>query len=187
MTQIVEPTLQALLPLSPAALARRMAEGHRLPADQLPLGWYRGTSLGLWAWVERLTWKTFAKTVVRDPEGLRGFNVRLEQDGLGAPPRPRGPRPVVFGHYGVVDAPGGLLIDYGLGGGPRLDPGRLVRDPLVALRPGDPTLLLGRSLLDLGLGWAPTPSFFLLEYVGPLPEAVEAAGRRPALALSSRT
>ena len=51
----------------------------------------RGTSLGLPALVEKLTWKTFQKTFYRDPRTgrLLGWNVRLEQDGLDAPSRPR--------------------------------------------------------------------------------------------------
>ena len=40
---------------------------------------------------------------------------------------------------------------------------RRLRDPLVALRPGDPTRLLGCSWVALGRGHATTPSFFLLE------------------------
>lgn len=173
--------IPGLLPLSPAALRARMDAGHPVRAADLPSGWYRGVSLGLPAWVDRLAWKTFAKTVHREGDAVRGWNVRLEQDGIGAEPRPRlrRGRPRVFGHYAVVDDGGGVVLDYGRGRGPRLDPGRLMRDPVVALRAGEPTLLLGRTWLALGPLRLPTPSFFVLEYAGPTPDPIlDAVGLR---------
>jgi hypothetical protein len=52
-----------------ARLARpRLAAGRRI--DREFAGWtFHGTSLGLPSWLERLTWKTFAKAFVRDPDG----------------------------------------------------------------------------------------------------------------------
>jgi hypothetical protein len=61
----------------------------------------------------------------------------------------------------------GLLIHYGLGGNGRLDGIGLLRDPIVALIPGSVERLLGWSYLDLGFA-LPTPSYFLLERLGPL-------------------
>ncbi|HEY8427754.1 MAG TPA: hypothetical protein VIL20_05240 [Sandaracinaceae bacterium] len=80
-----------------ATLRRHLLEGH--PVDPSAIeGWaYRGTSLGLPRLVELATWKTFQKTFWRHPSGrLIGWNVRLEQDGLDAPSRPkqRNGRPV---------------------------------------------------------------------------------------------
>ncbi len=170
--------LLTLLPLAPAALQAAMDRGARVPADALAGAWYRGTSLGLWSWVERLSWKTFAKVFHRDGGALRGWNVRLHQDGLGAPPRPRtrAGRPIVFGHYAVVEDPDGVVLDYGRGANPRLDPTRMVRDPLVALDP-DGAVLLGRTWLVVGARRLPTPSFFLLERAGAIPGEVVEAGR----------
>lgn len=136
---------------------------------------YRGVSLGLPALVERLTWKTFQKTFHRDPATglLRGWNVKVEQRGVDAPSVPkrgRDGRPLTFGHYVVVDgAEGrGLLIDYSQGARGPLDPLRLVRDPIVAVNEGDPSLLLGWTYLAIGPFSPGTPSYFTLEREGPL-------------------
>lgn len=167
-----------------AVLRERLAQGFPIDPAALDDSQYRGVSLGLPAFVERLTWKVFRKVFHRDPRGhLRGWNVRLEQRGLDGPsvPKRRRGAPVTFGHYRVVNAADaslrcplpagcdrGLLLDYGAGDNPRLDPTSLVRDPLVALRPDDPTLLLGWTFLEVGPRAIPTPSFFLLEREGPL-------------------
>ena len=170
-----------LLGASRRELRHLLETGHPIAPAELDDSVYRGISLGLPAWVEALSWKTFVKTFHRDPETsrLRGWNVRLEQDGLDAPCRPmrRGTGEIkAFGHFEVVPWTGqrapvghgpGLLIDYGRGQNAGLDPIGRLRDPIVALRSGDCTLLLGWSYL--ALGWSlPTPSFFSLERVGPL-------------------
>ncbi len=155
---------------SRAQLRQRILEGYPVAPTALE-GWaYRGTSLGLPRFVERLTWKTFQKTFWREPASgrLLGWNVRLEQDGLDAPSRPKLKRgePVTTGHYQVVRpeglrAPGGfdrgLIIDYGA-----------LRDPLVAVEPGNSDLLLGVSYLALGPLCVETPTYFLLEREHPL-------------------
>ncbi len=135
--------------------------------------------------MDKLAWKTFKKTFHRDPETghLRGWNVRLEQHGIDAPcvPMQKNGAPLTFGHYRVVDAAGyrmpkpasrGLMIDYGLGGNPLLDFTRRMRDPLLAVNPGKTDLLIGWSYVDLGFVRFGTPSFFTLEYDGPLSHRV---------------
>lgn len=175
--------LEELLSSSQAALAERLLGGHAIDPEALA-GWlYRGVSLGLPGWVDRLAWKTFAKTFHRDGPGapLRGWNVRLRQGPLDAPLEPlrtRSGAPRSFGHFTVVPLPPagglplplrrGLLLDYGRGANRLLDPVRRLRDPLVALHPDDPTLLLGGSWLALGRRWRKTPSYFLLERWAPL-------------------
>ncbi len=175
----------AVRELDRGALARLLAEGHAIDPDALD-GWiHRGVSLGLPGWVDRLAWKTFAKAFHRDPTTghLRGWNVRIEQTGFDGPyvPLRRRGAARTFGHFRVVapesypmpkPAKGGLLLDYGLGGNPALDPTRLVRDPIVSLQPGDPTLLLGWTYLDLGRLQVGTPSFFTLERWRPVDEPV---------------
>jgi hypothetical protein len=169
-------TRDALLHASNAALARALAAGRAFPPAALA-GWtFHGTSLGLPAWIERLTWKTFAKAFVRDPDTpghdrIRGWNVRCVQ---AVPPtwRPRLDRtgaPVTFGHFEVVAdaATGAVLLDYGKGRNGRLDPVGAVRDPLVALD-ADATLLLGQSLVSIAGRHVATPSFFLLERAAPV-------------------
>lgn len=163
-------------------LASALRHGHAIDPRELDDSQYRGISLGLPAWMERLSWKTFQKTFHRDPGTgqLRGWNVRVEQRGLDASSvaRLRKGAPWSFGHYRVVALTErvprglrtGLLIDYSSEGGLA---GR-VRDPLVALDEGSVERLLGWSYLDLGLFRLPTPSYFLLEREGPLERVVEA-------------
>ena len=159
-------TRDTLLHASNAELARALATGRRFDPATLA-GWtYHGTSLGLPAWIERLTWKTFAKAFVREPDNrLRGWNVRCEQ---ATPPtwraRTRAGVPVTFGHFEVVRDPrtNNVLLDYGKGGNGALDPVSAVRDPLVALdERGD--FLLGQSLLAIAGRRISTPSYFLLQ------------------------
>jgi hypothetical protein len=152
----------ALLGASRRELAARMADGHPFDPAALVGHTYRGVSLGLPAWLERLTWKTFAKAFHRDPTtgAIRGHNVRLIQDGVDGRwrARERAGVPETFGPFAVVVAGGQVVLDYagaGLLGA--------LRDPLVALRPGSAALLLGRSRLALGGASIATPSFFVLE------------------------
>lgn len=162
----------ALLAASHADLSAILASGHAIDPAALADMQYRGISLGLPAWIERLTWKKFMKVFHRDRHTgqLRGWNVRIEQDGLDRPwrPRVRHGKPWTFGHFAVVADREALLLDYGAGGNQRLDPIGLLRDPLVALEPGSADLLLGRSYLAVGPARIPTPSYFLLEREGPL-------------------
>jgi len=154
-------------------LAVQMKSGLPVAAAQI-LGWqYRGTSLGLPSWIERLTWKTFIKVFHRDDGGrARGWNVRCHQP-EGRPKVERGV-PVTFGHFAIVDAadrypvaPGALLLDYGAGGNRRLDVTARLRDPVVALDDrGDK--LLGCSFLEIAGALVPTPSYFLLERLRPV-------------------
>ena len=134
-------TATDLLSMSRAQLTRLLDEGHAIEPEALDDTEYRGVSLGLPGLVERLTWKKFRKVFHRDPvtHRLRGWNVRLEQNGLDAPDVPllkRGAE-FTFGHYEVCE-PGearapralpGLLIDYGRGRNHRLDPVSRLRDP----------------------------------------------------------
>lgn len=173
-----------LLSASRRELAALVAAGHPVDPQALDDSEYRGTSLGMPAIVERLTWKTFKKAFHRDPEtgALRGWNIRLEQHGVGGPcvPVRRAGRPFTFGHFGARAAPpraprglgGALLLDYGIGGNHPLDPTAVVRDVLVALEPGRFERLLGWMYLECGPLRVPTPSYFLLERDGPLGEAV---------------
>ena len=182
--------LQALRGMRPRALRTLLAQGHGIEPTALDDAVYRGVSLGLPRWVECLAWTTFVKTFHRDPETgvLRGWNLRLEQTGLEGPVQPmldRQGRRKTFGHFQVVGCEGlrppksadrGLMIHYELGGNAPWDGIRLLRDPLVALAPGSVDRLLGWSYLDLGVS-CPTPSYFLLERLGPLDHLAWPGGR----------
>ncbi|MED5373847.1 MAG: hypothetical protein VX899_22705 [Myxococcota bacterium] len=166
------------LSASRTELQRALDSGQRVESGSLAGHRYRGVSLGLPPWIERLSWKTFEKAFHRRGHRVVGWNVRLEQTGLDGPvvPLMRRGAPLCFGFFEAVDAPDGLWLDYGRGGNPALDPTALVRDPLVALPDGR---LLGRSLVQLGPWRVGTPSYFVLERIGAVehvPERVRAGG-----------
>ncbi len=175
------PKARELRTASTRALRDLIVNGHPVDPAQLE-GWaYRGTSLGLPSIVERLTWKTFQKTFYREPRAGRliGWNVRLEQDGIDAPSRPklRRGKPVTEWNYEVV-APSpeipmprgfdrGLVIDYGRAPNPP-GPVRITKDPLVALSPGLADELLGVSYLVVAGRCVETPTYFTLERDHPI-------------------
>ena len=165
------------LHLDRAALLDALRAGHPVAPEALAGGSYLGVSLGLPGWVDRLAWKTFRKVFYADPVrgGVRGWTVRLEQRGLAlgpqAPLLDRRGGPVQFGHYRVRpllpdEAPQGVrqgvMLDYGQGGNRALDPAGWLRDPVVALVPGQVDWLLGWTYLCLPGLRLGTPSFFLL-------------------------
>ena len=178
-----------LLSMRRTELMGRLVGGHAIDVDQIADWEYRGISLGLPGFVDRLAWKTFSKIFHRDPAlgVVRGWNVRLEQTGIEGPIKPitRGGEPVAFGHYRVESLASyvmpypvrrGLMLDYGRGGNPGLDPTRFLRDPVVALEEGSVERLLGWSYVDLAGFRMGTPSFFLLERLRPLERVVPAPG-----------
>ena len=146
--------------LSNAELAEVMASAPAFDPTILAGSVYRGISLGLPRWIERLTWKKFAKAFAREGDGVRGWNIRVEQDDLDRPwrPRRRAGAPVTFGPFAVTTTSAGVVLDYNVPGGVM----RALRDPLIALD-DDADLLLGRSLIAIGNRRLPTPSFFTLE------------------------
>ncbi len=186
-------TIEELLDADRRRLMELLRAGHPIDPEALDDTLYQGISLGLGRLVEALTWKKFAKTFRRDPDTghLRGWNVRIDQDGLDAPwtaTRGRDDAPKTFGHYRVVRPEGpriypgtdrGLLIHYGLGGNKRRDPLGRARDPIVALAGDSVDLLLGWTYMDPAIGpLIPTPSFFSLKRGGPLDHTAEPP-RRP--------
>ena len=174
-----------LLAMNRTGLMERLVGGHAIDAGQIADWEYRGISLGLPKFVDRLTWKTFSKNFHRDPAlgVVRGWNVRLEQTGIEGPiePMTKGGEPIAFGHYRVEPldkyvmphpVQRGLMLDYGRGGNSNFDPTRFLRDPIVALVEGSVECLLGWSYLDLAGLRLGTPSFFLLERLRPLTRVV---------------
>lgn len=165
-----------LVTLPSRALYALLETGHPIDPDVLAGRDYNGTSLGLPHFIEQLTWKKFQKTFYRDERtgALRGCNVRCEQNPLDEPWLPQRHKdgtPRTFGPYEVVDgkclrmpvaANQGLVIHYGRG--PNPPPLSRLRDPIVALHPGDASLLLGWTYVDLGVTTMRTPSFFSLEH-----------------------
>tara|TARA_R110002073_G_scaffold177151_3_gene334998 strand:- start:33635 stop:34174 length:540 start_codon:yes stop_codon:yes gene_type:complete len=153
--------------LSRKELAQVFEDASAVDVDSIAGYRYRGVSLGLPKWIEKLSWKKFAKTFVRSNDGtVSGWNLRIEQDTLDTPWRPQMKRGAEwrFGNFGVCAIPNSphIEINYGLGTS-GLSPLRRLRDPLRSLdKDGD--LLLGRSLVDVGIARRlGTPSWFVLE------------------------
>ena len=167
-------TLEDLVAMGGAELDRTMRQGHAVDEVVLADRRYDGVSLNLGKVMTKLTWVKFAKVFERQADGsLRGWNCKVEQTPLDEPWELslEGGEPITYGHYRVVSCDGyqmprpydaGLMLDYGLGGNAKLDATARVRDPLVAVNPGDSRLLLGWSYVDLGLTRVSTPSFFAL-------------------------
>jgi len=154
------PAVQTLLGASSSDLAASFEAGAPIvPADLVDSD-FMGVSLGLPPLVERLTWKKFAKCFRSGSDGVFGYNLRCEQNGLDAPwtPRMRDGHPVVFGPFDAIDDGPGTLLDYGKRSS---GPVSRLRDPLVSLD-GSPDLLLGRSLVQAGGQLLKTPSYFVL-------------------------
>jgi hypothetical protein len=178
----VQRTIDSFLPLNQKQLTERLVNGYAIDPAALDDTEYKGISLGLPGFIDKLAWKSFKKVFHRDPDTgiLRGWNIRIQQTGLyGAYlPQEKNGKPVTWGHYHVVsnaDRPcakpsaQGLLLDYGLGGNPWYDvTTRAIRDPLVALEKDSADFLLGWSYLQFGGLRISTPSFFLLVRDGPL-------------------
>jgi len=183
---VVVVTRSNVLTYSGRQFAAAMAGGHAVDLDALANAQYRGTSLNMPGFVDRLTWKVFRKTFYRDPTTgtHRGWNVRIVQRGIDAPSEPMrlaDGTPKTFGHYLVRDAQSlkvargynaGIYLDYIAARNPLTDMGRFAAAPVVALNTGDPTLLLGWEYIKLGPLHIPTPSYWLLEYEGPIEEVV---------------
>jgi len=154
-----------------------MRSGHAVAPERLAGYWYRGVGLAMPRLVARFAQK-FVKVFHQDPGSpvVRGWNIRMRQDGLDAPltspmtPATLAGHRIVYGHYHVVSAPaapagdaypGSLLLDYSRGER-RWSPLAPIRDYVVALAPDDPSVLLGRMYLAFGSRYVPTPSYFLL-------------------------
>ncbi len=181
-----------LLGMSRRQLAGIMADGHPIDPRALEGTEYKGVSLGLPGFVDKLLWKTFRKTFLwdNDTKLLRGWNVRMRQTGLDGPREPmtRNGEPITFGHYVVTPAGDrkmlrpwnrGLFLDYGPAAfNTPFDLGRIMRAPVVAVNPGDAELLLGWDYVQLGSLQLPTPAYWTLEYEGPISHVV-APPRRP--------
>lgn len=180
---------KSLRSASRKVLRQHIVEGYPVAPEAIEGFTYRGTSLGLPGFVEKLTWKTFQKTFYRDEATGRlvGWNVRLHQDGLDARSRPllENGRPVCVWNYEVI-APGGvpmprgfgrgLIIDYSRAHNPTFDTVRLMKDPLVALSPDSSDELIGVSYAVIGGVCIETPTYFTLEREGRIDYVPPAVG-----------
>lgn len=137
-------------------------------------GWeWRG--LNTPPWFRLLGIKKFIKGFYTDEAGaLWGYNCPVVQNREREPwiAKPDDAAPRRFGFYRVapVDPTArdnrylhALLLDYGEGDNPRLDPSAGLRDYLVQPDAANPDRLLGKAYYAVGPLRLPTASFFVLE------------------------
>ena len=177
-------TLDDLMAMDRRALRQVIDQGSPLDPATLAERMYLGVDLSLPNFARKLLWHTFRKTFHRDGEQVRGWNVRMEQNGIDGPRRPlvdRRGRPITFGHYrirerGEARFPGGWtgahFLDYGVAGNTFLDLARFGYTPLVAVNAGSQDLLLGWEVFKIGPAFLPLPLFWALRYEGPLDEVI---------------
>jgi hypothetical protein len=135
-------------------------------------GWeFKGLNTGLAAY---LPIEKFVKGFYRAASGgVYGYNEPVVQNGPRQPwiAKPRDDDPKRFGFYAVepVDAASkdnlylrALLLNYGKGDNPLLDPSAGLRDYIVRVNPGSDDLLLGTAFYALGPArvWV---GYFILE------------------------
>ena len=136
-------------------------------------GWeFRGTNTPGWAKAAGI--KKFIKGMYRDGQGdVYGYNCPVVQNGLDAPwiAKPDDAAPQRVGVYKVapVDPTSrdnaylhAVLLDYGTGGNPRLDPSAGLRDYLVQVDAKSDDIYLGKAYYAVGPLRVAT-SFFVLE------------------------
>ena len=177
-------TLEDLLSMSQAQRRDTFAAGHPVDPDALA-GWnYTGVDLSLPRWMNRVLWKTFRKTFVADADlgVVRGWNVRMRQNGWDGPQEPlrdRRGRPRTFGHYLLRPAddlpfPGGwnpaghTVLDYGRAGNLRRDLAAYTASPIVAVNADDMDLLLGWEVIRIGPKLVGLPDWWALVRHSPI-------------------
>lgn len=184
-------TLDDLMGMDAKALHGVLLNGHPLDPAALAGNEYLGVDLSLPGFARKLLWHTFRKTFVHDEQGagVRGWNVRMEQHGVGGtrvPMRDRRGKALTFGHYHVRERGGARFprgyegthfLDYGAAGNPFFDLARLGYTPLVAVNGGSQELLLGWELLRVSGVFVPLPLYWALRYEGPVSEVVAAPNR----------
>jgi hypothetical protein len=183
-------TLDDLLNMTNDQRRQVMFNSHPIDVDALDGKMYRGIDLSLPPFMNKILWKTFRKTFIRDTDDgeMRGWNVRMEQTGWEGPGRPKTDKngnQISFGHYRVRSAkgikfPGGWsgeqFLDYTTAGNPWYDPASLGYTPLAAVNKGDNELLLGWEIFKIGPLFLPLPDFWALKLEGPLDVVVPVPG-----------
>lgn len=179
-------TLDDLMRMRGGELLDVMRAGHPLDLQAMADTQYLGVDLSLPRVGQRLLWQTFRKTFHRDPavDGLRGWNVRMEQhgvDGPAIPLRDRRGEALTFGHYRVRSAAGesfphgwkgAHFLDYGSAGNTFFDAARVGYTPLVAVNAGSAELLLGWEVVRIAGVKLPLPLYWALRLQGPLEQVV---------------
>ncbi len=174
MTDANKMSYEALCGSSNEALDQVMLQGTMPDIDQLD-GWeFRGYNVN--PVTELIRARKFKKGFYLDPADpsvSRGYNVKVRQNGLLNPwiDQLQDGQPVRHALYAVYPVrsnekdnlfPNALMLNYGMGQNPPLDPSRVLRDYLVQVTPDNPDLCLGKAYTAIGplrtLG-----GFFVLE------------------------
>lgn len=174
-------TLDDLLAMTHKQVADVFFKGHPIAPGSLDGLQYRGIDLSLPPIMNKILWKTFRKTFYRDPKSgvLRGWNVRMVQDGWDSPGTPlqKKGKPFTFGHYHLLPAQGKKFpknwqgqdyLDYGVAGNPVYDPAYFGYCPIVAVNAGSSELLLGWEIFRVAGVNLPLPDFWALRREGPI-------------------
>ncbi len=147
-----------------------MLDNHPSPSGTDLAGFeYEGLALDI-GWLGALAWVKFKKVFDHPDHGeIGGWNSAVYSDRVDAPWRDRVNRHGEVARYWpfALEARGSALwIVYGRRI-PRWQPMAWVEDPLVCVNPGDPTLLLGCSMIA-GLPLALPTTWFALRRGRPL-------------------
>jgi hypothetical protein len=159
--------------LSPAELEKLMRRGEA-PSPGALAGWeWRGLNTMFWAPTVGI--KKFVKGFYENDQGVFGYNEPIVQNRADQPwiARPSDVDPKRFGFFAVLPVDpqskdnaylGALLLDYGKGPNPALEPSKILRDYLVRVHPGSDDLLLGCAYAAAGPLRVRVPhAFFVLE------------------------
>ena len=155
-------------------LEKIMLRGEAPPLSAI-VGWeWRG--LNSQAWAKPAGIKKFIKGFFETDSGeVYGYNEPVVQNRLDQPwiAKPSDVSPKRFGFFVVepVDPTArdnaylkSLLLDYGRGKNPALDPSQTLRDYVVRVNPGSDELLLGTAFVAVGPARVRVPkSYFVLE------------------------
>jgi len=169
------PTYLILASSDNQTLERYMQQGLQPDPEKLA-GWeFKGfNSLDL---TTILGFRKFKKGFYRDGDLLRGYNVKVRQNGLVDPwiDVTKKGKSIKHGWYDVYPVraeekdnlyPNALLLNYASKRNPLYDPSRVLRDYLVQPDPKNPDLYLGKAYLALGTKRI-FVSYFILERENP--------------------
>lgn len=172
--------LKDLLNMNKDQVADVFRNGHPLDLNQVENNQYFGIDLGMPGWFHKYFWLTFRKTFYRDPQSgiLRGWNVKLEQQGINGPRVPKKNKDgseKTFAHYHVQSAKG-LKFPKGWQGADFLNylasPNKFGEGtgycPIVAINEGDMNLLLGWEVFKYGPFFVPLNDYWVLVKEGPI-------------------
>jgi hypothetical protein len=158
--------------MSARQLERVFMDGLTPEAKELA-GWeFRGFNTPSWTRIFGV--RKFFKGFYRCDDRLCGYNLAAVQTPLTErwldKPIAGGPRRFGFYQVSPVDPTArdnnylhAVLLDYGAGKNPRLDPSRGLRDYLVRVEQDNPDLFLGKAYYAIGAARIPTFSYFVLE------------------------